>query len=160
MAGAPGARSRNTGAVGRARWDEVVRLHLEGRTGAEIAATVGVHPTTISRTLAQPEVRTLIDRERALRQRRSRLRGESIAGESLERLRELARSDDERIATTACLGILDRFGFHPGSGPEFHEPTSAAPSQEDVREVLRRLPRHVLAEILAEKDGPPDADEE
>ena len=88
------------------------RLEAEGNTTVQIAAEVGVHRVTIYRWREIDEYRHFVAALVADTQRAARATLQAGATDAAKRIRELMRSEDERIALSAAQTLLDRTG-HP-----------------------------------------------
>lgn len=142
------------GVIGRARWARLAELRLDGKTLAEIAGDLGCSSAVAGRSVHHPGVLALIEEGRRSRQRTARLHGESTIRDSILALRAALSDGDANVRIKAAIALLDRFGFHPGSGVLPDLEVKAEPSSpEEVAAILDRIPEAMLAAAIARRGG-------
>jgi len=151
---------------------QIAALVCEGSTQAEIAATLGVHRTTIGRELLTPEVQEEIDRLQADARAAAKRRGAALIGKAAKVWGDAltatggdlcadcgAALPDHAIRLRAADSVADRFGLPKTEVQEvvaaltMVDKDDAAIESEVLAEaatILDRLGRHELAAGIRE----------
>jgi predicted transcriptional regulator len=146
------------GAIRRDRWQDVIRLHLDGKRVAEIATELGVSHQAISSTLREPEVVEFIEEARAKGIADVVAKLAASADEAADVVIGVMRDgsgEGAALRLRAAVALLDRVGIVGGSRVEVDAATDAAAGSAVAPEELRGLTDEQLEELMRRVENAP-----
>lgn len=149
-----------SGTIREALWPEVIALALAGQRVTEIAEKLHVHHSVISRTLAHPEVRQVIQEHWNDTLAALRAQTATAARRALRTLERLATDEkiDPKVQLAAASDLLDRAGLSRGAVLEVnttHRPERPPAAPLITAEEARALTDEQLERALAELRNDP-----
>jgi hypothetical protein len=138
------------------RRDEVVRLALALVPPKTIAAALEVRADTVSKILAEPEIRARIEAARATSLNDGRANLQAATRRLVDRLLELAESRNQAVAVRAIVEGLSKAGFDAPKRIDLG--LLAGSTDDELWAKLRELERARTRTSGAEPELPADVD--
>lgn len=99
--------------LAREKWEKVIYLRVTGNSVTEIARVMGCSQAAVSQTLSFPEVKALVEREKAYTLEQAQIAATENAPIMIDVLRRIAEDTTERASdrVKAATELLDRVGL-------------------------------------------------